>query len=262
MTTVVPHAPDGSPEGKLAGKAVFVGGASRNLGALISRTLADAGARVAVHYNSDSSAADARSVVDAITSRGGEAFPLQADLTEPDQVKRAFDEVADRFGSLYASVNTAGMVIKKPLVEVTPAEYDRMFAVNSKAAFFVMQEAAKRVADGGKILSVVTSLLAGYTGLYSVYAGSKAPVEDFTRALSKELFGRNVSVNTLAPGPMDTGFFYPAETDESVAYLKSQAMNGELTKIEHIAPWVKFLLTDGWWANGQVFFLNGGFTTR
>ncbi|MFB8177388.1 SDR family oxidoreductase [Streptomyces sp. NPDC055966] len=254
MTTSVPNT--------LENKAVFVGGASRNLGALISRTLADAGARVAVHYNSDSSAAKAQAVVDEITSKGGEAFSLQADLTRPEQAGRAFDEVVDRFGSLYASVNTAGMVIKKPLVEVTPEEYDRMFAVNSKAAFFVMKEAAKRIEDGGKILTIITSLLAGYTGLYSVYAGSKAPVEDFNRALSKELFGRNISVNAIAPGPMDTGFFYPAETDDSVAYLKAQAMNGDLTKIEYIVPWVKFLLTDGWWANGQVFFVNGGFTTR
>ncbi|MGA4844072.1 SDR family oxidoreductase [Streptomyces sp. G45] len=254
MTTALPTT--------LENKAVFVGGASRNLGALISRTLADAGARVAVHYNSDSSAAKAQAVADDIVARGGEAFTLQADLTEPEQAARAFDEVVDRFGSLYASVNTAGMVIKKPLVEVAPEEYDRMFAVNSKAAFFVMKEAARRVEDGGKILTIVTSLLAGYTGQYSVYAGSKAPVEDFTRALSKELFGRNISVNTIAPGPMDTAFFYPAETDDSVAYLKDQAMNGDLTKIEYIAPWVRFLLTDGWWANGQVFFVNGGFTTR
>ncbi|MFF8432033.1 SDR family oxidoreductase [Streptomyces sp. NPDC016566] len=80
--------------------------------------------------------------------------------------------------------------------------------------------------------------------------------------MSKELFGRNVSVNTIAPGPMDTGFFYPPETGDSVAYLKARAMNGDLTEIEYIVPWVKFCLTDGWWANGQVFFVNGGFTTR
>ncbi|MER6996195.1 SDR family oxidoreductase [Streptomyces sp. NPDC000410] len=250
------------PESTLQGKAAFVGGASRNLGALISRTIAAEGARVAVHYNSESSAAKAESVVSDITSSGGEAFALQGDLTRPDQVERVLDEVVGRFGRLDVSVNTAGMVIKKPVTEVTPEEYDRMFAVNSKAAFLVMKEAAKRIEDGGKILTIVTSLLAAYTPLYSVYAGSKAPVEDFTRALSKELFGRNISVNAIAPGPMDTAFFYPAETDDSVAYLKAQSMNGDLTKIEYIVPWVKFLLTDGWWANGQVFFVNGGFTTR
>ncbi|CAM5665525.1 MULTISPECIES: SDR family oxidoreductase [Streptomyces] len=251
-----------TPDKTLDGKVAFVGGASRNLGALISTTLGAEGARVAVHYNSDSSRAQAEEVVERINAGPGEAFALQADLTRVAEVERAFDEVGSRFGKIDHSVNTAGMVLKKPVTEITEEEYDRMFAVNSKAAFFVMREAARRVEDGGKIITIVTSLLAAYTGLYSVYAGSKAPVEHFTRALSKELFGRNISVNTLAPGPMDTPFFYPAEDEDSIAFHKSSAMNGDLTKIEDIVPWVRHLLTDGWWANGQTIFLNGGYTTR
>lgn len=151
-------------------------------------------------------------------------------------MERVFDELVNRFGKLDHSVNTAGMVLKKPLTEITEEEYDRMFAVNSKAAFFIMREAARRIEDGGKIITIVTSLLAAYTGLYSSYAGGKAPVEHFTRALSKELFGRNVSVNHIAPGPMDTSFFYPAEADDSVAYSKSSAMNGDLTKLGDTVP--------------------------
>ncbi|AEW98879.1 SDR family oxidoreductase [Streptantibioticus cattleyicolor] len=250
------------PDRTLRGKAAFVGGASRNLGALISRTLAAEGVRVAVHYNSDSSAAQAQQVVDDITASGGDAFALQADLTRVDQVERAFDQVVERFGRLDHSVNTAGMVLKKPLAEVDEAEYDRMFAVNAKAAFFTMRAAARRIEDGGKIVTVVTSLLAAFTGLYSVYAGSKAPVEHFTRALAKEMYGRNVSVVNIAPGPMDTSFFYPVESPEAIAFHKSSALNGELTRIEDIVPWVVFLLTDGWWATGQTFFVNGGYTTR
>ncbi|MCS0605526.1 SDR family oxidoreductase [Streptomyces sp. LP11] len=251
-----------TPDNALAGKVAFVGGASRNLGGLISTTLGAEGAKVAVHYNSDSSRAKAEDVVARIDAGPGEAFAVQADLTRPAEVERVFDEVVDRYGRLDYSVNTAGMVLKKPLTEITEEEYDRMFAVNSKAAFFVMREAARRIEDGGRIITVVTSLLAAYTGLYAAYAGSKAPVEHFTRALSKELFGRNISVNAIAPGPMDTSFFYPAEDDDSVAYHKSSAMNGDLTKIEDIVPWVRHLLTDGWWANGQTLFLNGGYTTR
>lgn len=251
-----------APDKTLRGKVAFVGGASRNLGGLISQTLGAEGVKVAVHYNSESSAAKADDVVAHITDGGGEAVAVQADLTQVDQVERVFDEVVEHFGRLDFSINTAGMVVKKPLTESTEEDYDRMMAVNSKAAYFVMREAARRIEDGGKIISIVTSLLAAYTGLYSLYAGSKAPVEQFTRALSKELFGRSISVNCIAPGPMDTGFFYPAETDDSVAFHKSSSMNGELTKIEDIVPWVKFLLTDGWWANGQTFFVNGGYTTR
>ncbi|MET9296922.1 SDR family oxidoreductase [Streptomyces sp. NPDC003077] len=251
-----------TPDKTLRGKVAFVGGASRNLGGLISTTLGAEGARVAVHYNSDSSRAQAEEVVARIDAGPGEAFAIQADLTRVTEVERVFDEVVNRFGKLDYSINTAGMVLRKPLTEITEEEYDRMFAVNSKAAFFVMREAARRMADGGKIITIVTSLLAAYTGLYSLYAGSKAPVEHFARALSKELFGRNISVNNIAPGPMDTPFFYPAEDDDSIAFHKSSAMSGDLTKIEDIVPWVRHLLTDGWWANGQTLFLNGGYATR
>ncbi|MEV2269980.1 SDR family oxidoreductase [Nonomuraea africana] len=250
------------PDRSLNGKVVFVGGASRNLGSLICRAMAADGAKLVVHYNSNSSKGDAEETVQACKSAGGDAFAIQGDLTRVPEIRRVFDETLKQYGSLYASVNTAGMVIKKPLLDTTEEDYDRMVAVNAKCAYFVMQEAARRVEDGGKIITIVTSLLAAYTGLYSIYAGSKSPVEHYTRALSKELFGRNISVNNIAPGPMDTGFFYPAETDDSIAYHKSSAMNGELTKIEDIVPWVRFLLTDGWWANGQTFFVNGGYTTR
>jgi NAD(P)-dependent dehydrogenase (short-subunit alcohol dehydrogenase family) len=246
----------------LEGKTVVVGGASRNLGSLISRTLAADGANVVVHYNSASSEQDANATAQAVKQAGTDAITVQGDLTKTDQVTALFDAAEQRFGELYASVNTAGMVIKKPIVEVTEQEYDQMHAVNAKAAYLVMQEAARRLTDGGKILTIVTSLLAAYAGGYSIYAGGKAPVEDYTRALSKELFGKNISVNALAPGPMDTPFFYPAETEDSISFHKNSVMNGELTKIEDIVPWVRFLLTEGWWANGQTLLVNGGYTTR
>lgn len=250
------------PETSLSGKVVVVAGASRNLGRLICETVAADGAAVVVHYNSESSAAKAQDVVAAVQKVGASAIAHRADLSRPDEVAGLFDAAEGEFGQVHAVVNTAGMVIKKPLVEATEAEYDEMFGVNAKAAFFTMQEAAKRVGDGGKIVTILTSLLAAYAGDYSLYAGSKAPVEHFTRALSKELFGRNISVNNVAPGPMDTPFFYPAESDDSVAFHKSQSMDGDLTKIEDIAPIVRFLLTDGWWINGQTLFANGGYTTR
>ncbi|MEU7136998.1 SDR family oxidoreductase [Streptomyces sp. NPDC046261] len=250
------------PTRTLKDKVVVIGGASRNLGSLIAREVAADGAKVVVHYNSPSSKEGAQQTADAVRAAGGEAVVHEADLTQVSEVEGLFEVAVGAFDKVDCMVNTAGMVIKKPMTEVTEAEYDKMFAVNSKAAYFMMQEAARRLEDGGKIVTIVTSLLAAYTGLYSVYAGSKAPVEHFTRALSKELFGRNISVNNIAPGPMDTGFFYPAESEDSIAYHKSSAMNGELTKIEDIVPYVKFLLTDGWWLNGQTLFINGGYTTR
>ncbi|MEU7167108.1 SDR family oxidoreductase [Streptomyces morookaense] len=250
------------PTHTLKDKVVVIGGASRNLGSLIAKEVAADGAKVVVHYNSPSSKDGAQRTAEAVAAAGGEAIVHEADLTKVSEVEGLFEVAVGAFDKVDCMVNTAGMVVKKLMTQVTEEEYDRMFAVNSKAAYFMMQEAAKRLEDGGKIITIVTSLLAAYTGLYSVYAGSKAPVEHFTRALSKELFGRNISVNNIAPGPMDTSFFYPAESDDSVAFHKSSSMNGELTKIEDIVPYVKFLLTDGWWLNGQTLFVNGGYTTR
>lgn len=126
-----------------------------------------------------------------------------------------------------------------------------MMNVNSKSAFFICQEAAKAVEDRGKIITVVTGLLGAYTPMYSLYQGSKAPVEWFTKALSKELLPRGVAVNAIAPGPMDTPFFYAQETPDSIAFLKSGAIDGRLTQIEDIAPLVRFLITEGHWITGR-----------
>ena len=137
----------------------------------------------------------------------------QADLTIVANVEQVFAQIREDFGGkLDIVINTVGMVLKKALVDVSEQEYDRMFAVNSKSAFFINQQAAKAVSDGGKIINLVTGLLGAYTPFYTTYQGSKAPVEWFTKGLSKELMSRRISVNAIAPGPMDTTFFYPVRT--------------------------------------------------
>jgi NAD(P)-dependent dehydrogenase (short-subunit alcohol dehydrogenase family) len=261
MTAITEHSQDGITR-PLDQKVVLVTGGAKNLGGLISRDLAACGASVAVHYHGSEASSAAEATVAAAADAGAEAFALQADLTEPAQVRRLFDQTVARFGSVYATVNTAGMAVGGPLADFSEAEYDAMMGVNAKAAFFVMQEAARRTEDGGKILNLLTSLLAAYTPLYSLYAGSKAPVEHFTRALSKELLDRSISVNSIAPGPMDTPFFWNAAQPGEADFVKTQAMRGQLTQPQDIVPWVRFLLTDGWWLNGQTVLINGGFTTR
>lgn len=246
----------------LKDKVVIVTGGAKNLGGLLSRDLGAQGANIVVHYHGSNASKDADATVAAVIDAGAQAIAVQADLSESAQVRRLFEETDRRFGSLYATVNTAGMAVGKPVIEFSEAEYDAMMGINAKAAFFVMQEAARRTEDGGKILNVLTSLLAAYTPLYSLYAGSKAPVEHFTRALSKELLGRSISVNSIAPGPMDTSFFWNAVHPGEHEYVTAQAMGGQLTQIGDIVPWVRFLLTEGWWLNGQTVFLNGGFSTR
>src|SRR5204863_1364014 len=120
-------------------------------------------------------------------------------LTKVSEVRRLFDEAVKRYGRVDIAVNTVGKVLKKPFVETTEEEYDSMFGINAKAAYFFIQEAGKRMHDGGKIITILTSLLAAFTGLYSTYAGSKAPVEHFTRAAAKEFGRRGISVNNVAP---------------------------------------------------------------
>jgi len=244
------------------GKVVLIAGGGKNLGALLCGNFASKGAKLAIHYNSESSKAESEKTLADVQAMGAEAFLFQGDLTKVANVSKFFDTTISKFGGIDIAINTVGMVLKKPFVDTTEEEYDTMSDVNSKAAYFFLQEAGKKVNDNGKICTILTSLLAAYTGLYSIYAGMKAPVEHFTRAASKEFGERGISVTAVAPGPMDTPFFYGQESDDAVAYHKSASALGGLTDIKDIAPLVEFLVTDGWWITGQTIFANGGYTTR
>lgn len=246
----------------LNGKNVLIAGGAKNLGGLVARQAAEAGANVAIHYNSDSSRADAEQTLAAVEAAGGKGAVFQGDLTVPANVAELFADAEAALGTIDVAVNTAGKVLRKPIVETTEDEYDSMFDINSKAAYFFIKEAGKNLADGGKIITIVTALLAAFTDGYSTYAGGKAPVEHFTRAAAKEFAGRGISVTAIAPGPMDTPFFYGQETPERVEFHKSQGMGGQLTQIEDIAPIVRFLASEGWWITGQTIFANDGYTTR
>ncbi|EAU39168.1 hypothetical protein ATEG_00522 [Aspergillus terreus NIH2624] len=248
----------------LSGKTALITGGAKNLGAQIARELASVGANLALHYHASSSKADA-SKLEAELKQKYPSIKIafyDGDLTSAAAVTKLFQETIRDFGHVDIVVNTVGKVLKKPITEISEAEYDSMFAINSKAAFFILKEAAAHITDGGKIISTVTALLGAFTGFYTSYAGSKAPVEHFTRGVCKELQSRRVSVNNIAPGPMDTPFFYPQESPEAVEFHKANGMGGRLTMVEDIAPIVKFLCTDGAWITGQTIFANGGYTTR
>lgn len=244
------------------GKVILLAGGGKNLGGLLSRNFAAQGAKLVIHYNSESTKADAEQTLADVQAAGAEAILVQSDLTKVDNITKLFDTAIAQFGGIDIAINTVGKVLKKPFVDTTEAEYDSMSDINSKVAYFFIQEAGKKLNDNGKICTIVTSLLAAYTGLYSTYEGLKAPVEHFTRAASKEFGGRGISVTAVAPGPMDTPFFYGQESDDAVAYHKSAAALGGLTDIKDIAPLVQFLVSDGWWITGQTIFANGGYTTR
>jgi len=247
----------------LRGKIALVGGASRNLGRAFSEMLGAEGATVAVHYHSAKAKGEAEETAKAVKAAGGNATVVQADLTQVKQVEQLFDQVTKQLGGLDILINTAGRVLKKPFQDITEAEYDEMFAINAKSVFFCMREAAKRMRDNGRIISIGTSLLGATTGYYSAYAGSKAPLEDFTRALAKEIGARGITVNTVCPGPLNTSFFYPAETPESTEFFKTMSINGKLGEVKDIVPLVKFLVSpEANWVTAQTIFINGGFLAR
>ena len=252
----------------IKGKTAIIAGGAKNLGGLIARDLAAFGAKaVAIHYNSNSAKADADATVAAVKAAGAQAVAFQADLTTAGATEKLFADTIAAFGKPDIAINTVGKVLKKPIIEITEAEYDEMSAVNAKAAFFFIKEAGKHLNDNGKICTLVTSLLGAYTPFYSSYAGTKAPVEHFTRAASKEFGERGISVTAIGPGPMDTAFFYPAEGADAVAYhktaaaLSSQSKTG-LTDIEDIVPYIRFMVSEGWWMTGQTILVNGGYTTK
>ncbi|QVI30109.1 NAD(P)-dependent dehydrogenase, short-chain alcohol dehydrogenase family [Mycolicibacterium neoaurum] len=247
---------------EITGKSAVVAAGAKNLGGLISRSLAQRGVNVAVHYNSSATEADADATVAEAERAGVKAIKVQGDLTVPANVERLFDTAVDAFGGVDIAINTVGKVLRKPIVETTEAEYDSMFDINAKAAYFFLQQAGRRLADNGSVITIVTALLAAFTDGYSTYAGAKSPVEHFTRAAAKEFAARGINVNNIGPGPMDTPFFYGQETPERVEFHKSQGMGGRLTRIEDIAPLVLFLAGEGHWITGQTVFANGGYTTR
>lgn len=252
----------------ITNKRIIIAGGAKNLGGLLAVDLAKQGAKaIAIHYNSASSAPEAEKTLEAVKAAGAEGYLFQADLTTADAVEKLFADARAAMGGIDIAVNTVGKVIKKPIAEISEAEFDEMSAVNSKSAFFFIKEAGKTLDNNGKICTLVTSLLGAFTPFYSSYAGTKAPVEHYTRAASKEFGERGISVTAIGPGPMDTPFFYPAEGAEAVAYHKTAAaLSGStptgLTHIEDIVPWIRFLVTDGWWMTGQTILVNGGYTTK
>lgn len=252
----------------IAGKTVLITGGAKNLGGMIACDLARQGAKtIIIHYHSPAGEADAQATLKAVRTVGSHALAIQADLTQPGAIAELFEKTIEATEGLDIAINTVGKVLKKPIADTTDEEFDAMFAVNTKVAFQFIREAGKHLNDNGKLLSIVTSLLGAYTPFYSTYAGSKAAVEHFTRAASKELGARGISVNAIGPGPMDTPFFYGQEAPEAVAYHKTAAALSSfshtgLTDVEDIVPHVRFMVSDGWWMTGQTILVNGGYTTK
>jgi 3-oxoacyl-[acyl-carrier protein] reductase len=236
----------------------IVTGASRGIGAAIAQRLARDGYAVVVNYAGR--AGEAEQVVAAITAAGGSACAVQADVADSAAVAHLFDAAIERFGRVDVLVNNAGvMPAQLPrLADTDDAAFDWMVGVNLKGTFNTLRVAATRLAQGGRIVNLSTSLVGLALPGYAVYAATKAAVETMTNILAKELRGREIRVNAVAPGPTATELFLDGKSDEQVQRLAQMAPLERLGQPDDIADAVAFLARPGGWVNGQTVRANGG----
>ncbi|WP_404788400.1 SDR family oxidoreductase [Altericista sp. CCNU0014] len=251
-----------SSDRHLGGKVAIITGARNNLGRGFAVALARNGADVVVHYHREATRDQAEETARLVQQQGTQALLVSGDLSQVSNIKRLFDETMKAFGRVDIVVHSAGRSVKNPLAEVTEIEFDRAAGINSKGTFFIMQEAVRRIADNGRIINIGTSLLAANIPNYSAYTGTKAAMEDFTRALAREIdWKRNITVNTIGPGPVDTPFYRVGLTPEDIE--RGTRLVGRLGEVDDIVPLVVFLASpQSRWVNGQTIFINGGYVAR
>ncbi|AJR26984.1 MULTISPECIES: SDR family oxidoreductase [unclassified Sphingobium] len=238
-------------------RIAIVTGASRGIGAAIARRLAADGLRVIVNYASG--AQDAEQLVGAIEAAGGKATPAQADISDAAAVARMFDSTQAAFGGVDIVVNNAGIMRLASVAQSDDALFDAQVAINLKGSFNMMREAARRLRQGGRIINLSSSVVGLYQARYAVYAATKAGVEAMTHVMAKELRGRNITVNAVAPGPTATDLFLDGKPQDAIDALASLSPLERLGQPEDIAASVAFLAgPDGGWINGQVLRANGG----
>jgi 3-oxoacyl-[acyl-carrier protein] reductase len=238
-------------------KVALVTGASRGIGRAIAVRLGETGASVVVNYSGSQDAA--RETVAAVEKAGGRAIAVQADVAKLADVKRLWDESLQKFGRLDILVNNAGVMFNKLLADVTEEEFDRIFAVNVKGTFFACQQAAKRLADGGRIINFSSSTTALMLPTYGAYVATKGAVEQMSRVLAKELGSRGITVNVISPGPTDTGLFSQGKTEEDKHRFAQMAALERLGQPADIADVVALLASDeARWITGQNIRANGG----
>jgi 3-oxoacyl-[acyl-carrier protein] reductase len=239
------------------GKVAIVTGGSRGIGAAIAERLAGDGFTVVINYAGG--AADAEALVGKIEKAGGRAVTAQADVSDPAAVVRMFDMADAAFGGVDVIVNNAGIMRLAAIAEADDALFDSQMAINLKGTFNTLREASRRLRNGGRIVNLSSSQTGLLSPSYGVYAATKAAVEAMTHVLSKELRGRNITVNAVAPGPTATKLFLDGKTKEVIDHLTKLAPLERLGQPTDVAAAVSFLAgPDGAWINGQVLRTNGG----
>ncbi|GAA2576043.1 MULTISPECIES: SDR family oxidoreductase [Streptomyces] len=257
MTTHTHHTDQQHPEPAAGPRVAVVTGGSRGIGRAVSQKLAEDGLAVVVNYARDASAAE--ETVEAITAAGGRAVAVQADVAEEKEVAALFDRAEDEFGGVDVVVNSAGRMTLSTVADLDLAALDAMHRTNIRGTFVVAQQAARRLRAGGSFIGFSTSVVGAQYPTYGAYAASKGAVEAMTLILARELRGRDVTVNTVAPGPTATDLFLDGKTPEQVDRLAKTPPLERLGSPEDIAAVVAFLGSPaGHWVNGQILRANGG----
>jgi 3-oxoacyl-[acyl-carrier protein] reductase len=238
-------------------QVAIVTGASRGIGAAVAQRLAKDGFAVAINYASSSAEADA--LVAELTAAGAKAIAVKADVSKADDVRRMFEVTEQQLGKVDVLINNAGVLKTLPLADTSDALYDQTFDINVRGTFNTLREAAARMNDGGRIVNFSSTTLALNMPGYAIYNATKAAVEAFTHVFAKELRGRNITVNAVAPGPIATSLFLDGKTDEQIQNFAKMPPLQRLGQPDDIAAVVAFLAgADAGWVNGQILRANGG----
>ncbi|MFE9988322.1 SDR family oxidoreductase [Streptomyces sp. NPDC005381] len=240
-----------------AARVAIVTGGSGGIGSAVAQALAADGMSVVVHYSGRAERAD--EVVTSIRKAGGEAVAVSGDVADETAMAALYDTAEERFGGVDVVVNTAGIMVLAPLTEIDLDAFDRMHRVNVRGTFVVSQLAARRLRPGGALVNFSTSVTRLQQPTYAAYAATKGAVEAMTLILARELRGRDVTVNAVAPGPTATPLFLEGKSPELVERIAAVSPLERLGTPEDIAQAVAFLAGPGGrWVNGQVLFSNGG----
>lgn len=237
-------------------RVAFVTGGSGGIGQAIVKKLAENGFAVAVHYSGNKFKAE--TIVNEIVEQGGNAISIGGDVADEKVMKKAFDKVEEKFGGIDVVINTAGIMLLSSIIELNIDDLDKMYHTNIRGTFIISQQAARRVRKGGAIINFSTSVTRTQFPTYGAYVASKAAVESMTMILARELRGKDITVNAVAPGPTATSLFLDGKDKQTIDNLSKAAPLERLGTPEDIADTVTYLATSGRWINGQVIFSNGG----
>ena len=241
----------------LQNKVAIITGSSRGIGAEIARRLAAAGARVVINYVSRGESA--YSVHESIKASGGESLVVQADMRNSTEVHRLFDETIEHFGRVDILINNAGVLIFKKFSEISDEEFDHVMDSNVKGVFYALREASTRLSDGGRVVTVSSTVTRMLLPKYGAYAASKGAIEQLTRVFAKEMGERGITANIVSPGPVNTELFTTGKTEQDIERISAMSVLNRVGETGEIAELVLFLVSNkAGWVTGQNISASGG----